>query len=139
MDPRLIALAIALQAANRPQLLAALQALAVERIYIRYAGRQGRCTHCLVSTVPADTLAAMLDTPVAQQECEASLAMERTVSLPLLAALKAFALHWVERRHPGWTTDDGGHGVMTVTVTSRQFTLEHDAQFTERFCYRLVD
>lgn len=128
-----------LQAANRLHLLQALQSLGITQAQVRYSGRHGRCVYCLVSTSPSDALAALRSTFVTQHCSENFVLNERTERPPLLPALKEFALHWAELRQPRWTHDDGGSGVMTVDMATRQFTLEHNVFLTESFCYRLVD
>jgi hypothetical protein len=139
MPPPLPEREVSLQAANRHWLLQALQGLGITQVQVRYSGRHGRCIYCLVSTSPSDALAALRSTVVTQHCSESSVLTEQTERPPLLSALKDFALHWAELKHPRWTHDDGGAGVMTVDIATRQFTLEHNVFLTENFCYRLVD
>lgn len=128
-----------LQTGNRLHLLQVLQDLGVDRIQVHYGGRHGRCTHCLVSTTPADALPAVHATLVTQHRFDHARVEERAIRPSLLSALKDFALHWIELKHPRWMHDDGGSGVMTIDVITQQFTLEHDVYLTESFRYRLVD
>lgn len=139
MPPSLLARETALLTANRRHLLQALQGSGLTQIQVRYGGRHGRCTHCLVSTTPSDALITLQNTPVTQHTLGSALGKEGTVTTSLLAALKEFSLHWVELQQRHWTRDDGGDGIMTIEVSSCRFTLEHNAHLTENFCYRLVD
>jgi hypothetical protein len=139
MPPSLFAQEVTLQAGNRLHLLQALQGLGVEQVHIRYGGKQGRCTHCLVSTTPTDALPALQTVVVVQHRLERVFGLEQSAKPPLLTALKEFALHWADLKHPHWPRGDGGAGVMTIDVASRQFKLAHDVYLTESFCYRLVD
>lgn len=141
MSPTLPERDVALQVANRQHLLSALQKLGVQQVKVRYGGKKDRCTHCLVNSVPSDKLADMHETKVIQVSTHTSLnkAGITDATTTVQQALKDFTLHWVELQHLRWTHDEGSAGIMTVDVSSRQFTLEHDVYLTENFCYRLVD
>jgi hypothetical protein len=129
----------ALQTGNRLNLLQALQGLGAAQIQVRYGGREGQCTHCLVSTTPADALLTFQASVVTQHRIDHRRVEEQIARLSLMSALKEFALHWVKLEHPRWMLNEGGSGVMTIDPISRQFTLEHDVYLTESFRYRLID
>lgn len=130
---------VALQAENRLILLKALRVLGVQQIKIRYGGKLNRCTHCLLSTTPADKLSLLLTQMVLQYLSTENLTSVMPQHLSLHKALKDFVRHWLTLHHPHWTRDDGGSGVMTIDVHTRTFTLEHDVYLTENCCYRLKD
>lgn len=126
------------QAENRLVLLSALQVLGIQQIKVRYGGKQDQCNYCHVSAHPPGKFSLLAGHRVMQYQGREGLASSPQ-EMPLLNALKSFALQWAELRHPHWTQQDGATGVLTIETASRELTLEHDVYLTENFYYRLKD
>ena len=130
--------------ANRQPLLTALAALSITELVIHYegGGDSGDVTEFDVFPVELrqgdGDIENLLKTQQMSYHCLAGeyqdgeyryFLQEQSISID--AALRDFALTWVDAHHGGWENNDGGSGKVTIHVTEGIFRLEHTEYYTE--------
>ena len=128
--------------ANRQPLLTSLAALSITELVIHYegGGDSGDVTEFDVfpETLAQGNIADTLKTQQLTYHCLAGeyqdgeyryFLQEQSISID--AALRDFALTWVDAHHGGWENNDGGSGKVTIHITEGSFRLEHTEYYTE--------
>ena len=129
--------------ANRKPLLTALTSLQVSEVIIRYEGGSDSGEVSDLCLLPENAVVSQqLTTEQIKYHCLAGEYREGEYHyhleeqlMSLDAALRDFALTWVDAHHGGWENNEGGAGVITINVAEPKFQLEHIEYYTESTGY----
>lgn len=127
--------------ANRQPLLAALAALNITEVSIRYEGGGDSGDVMEVMVKPEEqmsqlTTTQMLYHSVLAENSEGHYQYKLSESsISLDDALRDFTLTWVNAHHGGWENDEGGDGTVTLYVPANHCQLAHSECYTERNDY----
>ena len=132
---------------NKQRVLVALKTLHISDVMVRYYGSsdEGDITEIVLSP-PHEPCNALLQTHdlvfsfvrgTFRAEAYHYFLVDKEVSLD--EALRLFTLIWVDLHHAGWENNEGGSGVMTISVAEELFSLAHCDYYTKSrdFNYRL--
>lgn len=127
---------------NRTILLEALSLLGIQKVFVTYEGGGDSGDVEQVSVEPASLEHHLHEHRLAVWCLRYSTALQHDFlardiekPIPLIDALKQFALDWLEVAYPGWEINDGARGVVVIHVTEQSCRLEHHQFYVESQLY----